>query len=285
MKTRYNDFLNENGGGKFYKLLLKYKISTVGKWIYYKNGLGLKNIIYNILNDNYGEPINGDEIKIFESGLTELRKTDYPNIDDVILENLPNGIHNATNVKVNGKWSYVNKLNTNYSDLAELLVDIIGKMMNDKSKSVKEYITPIYENIMNGNVKSGLMMLSSKLKSIIEYYYIEIGNGIDDFLNFTNNIQINTLAGELAEHNVVNFLRDKGFLINHQGGNGDFIDMIFGVDIIVYREDFGYKTVQVKSKEPKKEDVEYYNVDWIAVGGSVVDILDKETFSVVNIKS
>ena len=118
---------------------------------------------------------------------------------------------------------------------------------------------------------------------MIEYYFIENGNGLDDFLKFTKNIKRNSEKGEIAENKVRDYLIDNGFDIEYQGGNGDFIDMIFGCDMIVYRDDVGYKSIQVKSYLPDIEDIKYYQIDWLAVSNGTIRIIDIKTSNTVSL--
>jgi len=245
------------------KSLLKSRINELGMWLYTNEGLNMM-VIINELLDGYKTNLNESEIIRFNEGLDILRKTNFPNIDGLLKYKIPEGIENQKLVKINESWSFVNKLNTNYSDLSELLVFVIGKMMIDTNINVVNYSTDIYNTIMVDTI-SGLMKFKPKLKGAIEYCLIKNGNGLSDFLLFTENIKRNSLTGELSEDSTVNYLISKGFDICYRGGNGDFIDMLFGCDIIVYREDYGYKTVQVKSYKPSDKQLYYYKVNWLSV--------------------
>ncbi len=72
--------------------------------------------------------------------------------------------------------------------------------------------------------------------------------------------------GEKAENDVRNILEEYGMETLYQGGDGDFIDMIFGTDLIM--SDGGKTvTIQVKSKENQaKSDLsswKYKKVDFL----------------------
>lgn len=256
------------------KKILFNKIHTLKNWLYTTNGLGMMSIIDNIFaENNFTQKIGMKEIAQFEYGIELLKQTsmsqDY--INQQINRKLPMGIANAKLVKDdNGDWDYTNKLNTNYSDLSDLLSELVMRGMEnnfDKGKIV-------YESIIK-DPKEGLLILKPHLKKLIVKYFIENGNGLDDFKSFTKYSRKMSQIGEMAENKIVEKLKSDGFKIQYQGGNGDFIDMLFGTDVIVSNENFGFKTVQVKNNI-NWNNVGYYRVDWIADGISS-KIYDKTT--------
>lgn len=250
------------------------KIAVEGSWLYKSNGLGMMSIIDSIFNEyGYTSKIGHKQVATFNKGLDVLMKTsmDKNYINSQLRYKLPNGIENAKMVlDENGDWHYVNKLNTNYSELSELLSDLImrGIERNEEKGRV------VYNNIMS-NAKEGLLKIKPYLKKLLIFYYIENGKGLEDFKSFTNIIKKMSDIGELSEEKVLKKLLDSGFELVYQGGNGDFIDMIFGTDIIMYRNDLGYKTIQVKNRI-NWEQLSHYKVDWVAEGTSL-RIFDRET--------
>lgn len=247
--------------------LLFDKISNLKNWLYQSNGLGMMSIIDDIFEENgYCQKITMKEVAQFEYGLDILKKTsmslDY--INQQLSRKLPGGILNAKLVKdKNGDWDYVNKLNTNYSDLSDLLTELIMRGMHSNPERGKA----IYDSIIN-NPTDGLLALKPHLKKLIVKYFIENGNGLDDFKSFTKFSRKMSNIGELCETKITDKLASNGFEIKYRGGNGDFIDMLFGTDIIVYRDDFGFKTIQVKNTIYWNR-VDYYQVDWIGDGQSL----------------
>jgi hypothetical protein len=101
-------------------------------------------------------------------------------------------------------------------------------------------------------------------------------------MNYTNNITRNSKIGEDNENKIKSKLEKNGFEILYQGGDGDFIDMIFGADLIISREDYGILLVQVKTTGPYWEQLNNYNVDWVAIG-TTEKIFDKDTKKEVDI--
>ena len=132
-----------------------------------------------------------------------------------------------------GEYDYVNKLNTNYSDLAELLTDLFAKG-NQVDKLV---------NKNDLGLKTYLKSIKGSLTKLIEKYY-----EVDELRDFVNNTIHLTNVGDDAEQKASDILERVGFNKLYQGGNGDFIDMLFGVDLIM-EYNGKVKTCQVKSSE------------------------------------
>jgi hypothetical protein len=120
------------------------------------------------------------------------------------------------------------------------------------------------QNIMR-DPKETLSNWKPYMKELLRKYFIEKGDGLEDFKKFTFFSQKFTKEGSEYEEKIAKLLEENDFEIVYSGGNGDFIDMLFGVDMIVFKEGVGYKTVQVKKRIdwPK---IQYYKVNWIASG-------------------
>ena len=278
--------IDYNGSTNFNRDLVFKNINKLGDYLYKSNGLNLNKIILEIFeNFKEYEYVSQESVNSFNETVNLLREINYENLDYILSKKLPRGIEKEKIIKENGHWHLVNKLNTNSSDLSFMLTDLIYKMMNDEEK-VKKYIYPIYVKIINNKSKTGLNKIKDRLKNIIIYYFIKKGNGLEDLKKYTKYSKINSKKGELSEKIVSGFLKDKKFEILFEGGDGDFIDMKFGIDLIVYRKDIGHKTIQVKSYKPQKKNIDYYNVDWIIYTEKVnnlesVIILDKRLFTEV----
>lgn len=251
------------------------KIHPLKGWLYKSNGLDLNNIILAIMNEKgWKVKSTHQEIAKFQQGVEILKMVLGESwVNQKLREKLPRGIENEGLVRNNeGEWDYVNKLNTNYSDLSDMLSELIVRGMANNPEKGKI----IYDAIMADPMK-GLLMIKPSLKRLLEKYFPTI----DDFKQFTRHTRVTSEIGERAENAIVEILIQNEFEIKYQGGNGDFIDMIFGCDIIVWRKDFGYKTIQVKNNI-YWNNVGYYKVDWIGEGSSK-KIFDKETRSELNL--
>jgi len=245
------------------------RISPLKTWLYKSDGLGMMNIIDSIFEENnWRQRISQESILKFNRGLDILRQSSMSqyNINKQLQRKLPSGINNATAVLENGEWHLVNKLNTNYSDLADLLSDLIlkGKDSNPEKGQL------IYDSIIQ-DPKGGLLRLKPFLKKLLLKYFPTL----EDYKSHTKFAKEMSEIGERSEDRIRDILIDVGFEIKYQGGNGDFIDMLFGTDLICWNKHFGLKTIQVKSSI-NWDQVAYYEVDWIGEGRSG-KIFDKKT--------
>lgn len=189
-------------------------LSKMGKWLV--DDYGLKQVINKILSEYKTIKDYTDEYQIPLKILKETGRFDDIFIEDgkykhKKLESI--GLVND----IDGEYHYVNKLNTNYGDLSELLTKIIfeknlGYVYNYTGDDLKEFLI--------------------KHKDII-IKYIEENFNIDDIKQFTRNSKSNTEYGENIEKYVESILNKRGFKTLYTGGNGDFIDMIFGIDLIM----------------------------------------------------
>lgn len=131
-------------------------------------------------------------------------------------------------------WSPINKLDTNYSDAAILITDIV-KM--SKSFDAKEII----DDLNNGD--------SSKLRSVMNTIESHAPIIYSKFLVntdlYSQNSYHNTMEGEEVETLVLKTMEDDGWTLIHRGGGGDPIDVLLGVDLIM-EKDGELKTIQCK---------------------------------------
>ena len=245
------------------------KMKNLKSWLYTSTGLGMMSIIDDIFKEyNYETPLNQNQIDKFNRGLDLLKRTSMP-LDHINLrlsQKLPGGIQSKKLVlDENGEWDYVNKLNTNYLDLSDLLVELIKRGCERNYEKGKV----VYDSIMQDPIK-GLLNIKPYLKKLIIYYFIKNGLGLEDFKKLTKYSREMSKIGEVAEDSVTAFLQSKGFLIAHSGGNGDFIDMVFGVDLIIFCHTnknpdlVGYKSVQIKNRIDDWSKLIYYKVDIVA---------------------
>lgn len=248
----------------FNSQLLFNKISSLERWLYRADGLGLMSVIDNLfIEQGYAVNLTQEEIIKFEEGLYFLRLTDMKEsyIRRRLMDKLPDGIENIKLVKdSDNQYMYVNKLNTNYRDLSEMLVELIKR--GCEANPDKGYV--VYDDVMT-NPKIGLSKLKPYIKKLLEHYFVKNGEELEDFNKFTKYSTILTGIGEKSEEEFKEYFEDMGFEVLYQGGNGDFIDMIFGCDLIIHREDYGYKSVQIKHNFPSWDNLKYYEVDWVGI--------------------
>lgn len=231
-------------------------LKSISKLRYFLvDGLGLKNDIMKLLEELGTAADRNDE---YQLGLSLLYKTGkFPDIKLVDGRYETNKFKNLFQVRTEGgEYDPVNKLNTNYSDLAELLYDIIEK--EGKVEDI-EYLDEV-------RLKKWLSNFE-KTNSIIDL----IKKWKIDLRKYISNNRRNSDLGDVNEKIVREKLESLNCKVLYQGGDGDFIDMIYGIDLIVEKEVAGENKiflVQVKSSE---RDIhyalgkyQYNNIDWFA---------------------
>ena len=233
--------------GNKQKMFVCSKIGSLKGLLSKSNGLNLRSIIDEKIKDLKTEIPQDQKNKFIDGAnfleslgkITETEKEDF----------IKNKVENNKLVYLNGEWQPINKLNTNYYDLAELITELLYKKKNN--------------DIIQGVIKdptNTLMRIKSQIEDMVKEYF-EDPNMLYDY---TKNIQRTTQQGESAEQRVKEYLQDKGFKVEYEGGNGDLIDMVFGTDLIMSHPDFGVKTIQVKAN-PKAYDQDYKYVDWVII--------------------
>jgi hypothetical protein len=208
-------------------------IKKLGSWISSRDGLGMIDVINPILDEvRECEDMNPK----YQKPLEYLYKTGK--IDDIIKKSdgtyYTFKLNNCCLVKDDdGEWDYINKLNSNYSDLSELLTTLflkggqIDKLSKMNSTEIKKFLLSLKGKTMTG---------------LLTKYFT-----IDEYKDFTYNTKYNTKAGDYVETLTKVLLEDGGYTTLYEGGNGDFIDMKYGVDLITEKDGNIY-LVQVKSK-------------------------------------
>ena len=244
-KTEYN-FCDRFSGNK-QKMYVCSKIGSLKGLLSKSNGLDLRTVIDEQISDLETEIPQDLQDKFIDCAifLESLGKITEEEKNNFIEKN----VKNNKLVYLNGEWQPVNKLNTNYFDLAELLTELIYKNKNNTT----------FQAIIK-DPKTTLMKMKSELKTMIKDYF----NDPKMLFDYTKNIQRTTQQGESAERRVKEYLQDKGFKVEYEGGNGDLIDMVFGTDLIMSHPEFGVKTIQVKANE-KAYDQDYKYVDWVII--------------------
>jgi hypothetical protein len=246
------------------------RLNSFSYWLYEKKGLGLQKIIDDILSPLESNISDEEKSKhliganILKSN-GKISDSEYDNF----IKQLPNRkyvcVDKDGNITSNGKWGYVNKLNTNYYDLSVLLTELLIRSFNNDSIVSKNIINSLLSKSSDLDTKEVLMKHKHKLPQLFNTYL----TSPNELLNFTKNIQGTSTYGENIENKIVNRLKNIGYDILYQGGNGDFIDMIFSVDFILSSKN-GVVVVQVKSNERQ---VEKFILDHKKGKHKVVDLI------------
>jgi hypothetical protein len=265
-----------------YKTQVQDTLKGLGSWITNnEKGLHLSKIIDDILKDSktkISDDVIKDNIKIakllFDN--KKIKENSYEKfISDIKSKEL---IYDES-----GNWLPINKLNANYVEVSKLLTDLLFDSKLELSKEI--LIKLIYEKNIE-EIKNILLNNKGHLIELLNSY-----EGADDLINklsvkYTKAIKYFSKIGEETENNVVTFLEEKGLEKVYQGGNGDFIDMLFSVDLI-FSSDTGLWTFQVKSNETGGEkfiqDVKNNSYKYRAVDCLIYPMNDK--FKIYNLRT
>jgi hypothetical protein len=247
----------ENKRLEIERRLNSFKYWLYKSWVYKKEGLelvkkeglGIEKIIDEIL-DPLKSNIRQEEIDKHIFGINLLKNNG--NISEIqhndFIKNLPNRklvyTNNNREIDSNGVWDYVNKLNTNYSDIADILTELLIRSYTNGSLTSKNIIDSLLSKDSDEESKNILLKHKHKIPQLFTTYL----TSPMELLNFTNNIEVNSDYGEKLENNIIKKLKSDGAELLYQGGNGDFIDMLLSVDFIIKTKK-GISTIQSKSNE------------------------------------
>lgn len=237
MKHKINEQVSDNPNKVFDK------INKLKSWLSRSNGLGLQSVVGDIL-ESLKTNVSEEEIQKYTEGADILRSTGKISNSayNKFIEDLPN----KNLVYVDGKWHPVNKLNTNYSDLAKLLTDLLYHLKNNGRPAAIEIINTINSTDDENEIKNVLSMYKSVMGGLFNQYI----KSPEELLGYTDNIRKNSEWGERIENEVANkLLSIPGYELLYQGGDGDFVDMVFSTDLIFKSPRNEVKTIQVKSSE------------------------------------
>ena len=266
-------------GGSVYN-----KLNSLGNWIGDEDGLNLQKVVddilsdikYNIQEKDIEDNINGANTLVSYKKISE-------NQYKFFVRNLSRKklvyVDDEGNLDPNGKWHYVNKLNTNYSDLADLLATYLEKAKNFGSPAATKILNTISNTTDTETIKKVLLKYKGDFKEQLFEKYLERKT---DLMNFTKYSTKFSKYGDQMETDVSKAFENIGYKLLYRGGNGNFIDMIFSVDLIMgrYKE---AKTIQVKSSESDAKKFESKEnkeaVDYL------VYPLDRERFQVIDLRN
>jgi hypothetical protein len=218
-------------------------------WLYENDGLGLRQVVNDIL-EPLRKPISEDEIKK-HTVVADLLKSngkigeqEYQSFIDRVKKEKLIYTNSDGELDYNGSWDYVNKLNTNYSDIADILTELLIRSYTNGSLTSKNIIDSLLSKDSDEESKNILLKHKHKIPQLFTTYL----TSPMELLNFTNNIKVNSDYGEKLENNIIKKLKSNGAELLYQGGNGDFIDMLLSVDFIIKTKK-GISTIQSKSNE------------------------------------
>lgn len=225
------------------------RLSSFKYWLYESKGLGLQQIIDFTL-DPLKNNISQEEVDKYIVGVNILKsngkinESRYQSFLKLLSERKLIYTDDEGKIDPNGKWHPVNKLNTNFSDLADLLTELLIRSYNSGNVVSKNILQRVIGNTSDEECKKILLKHKHKFQQLFDSYLVSP----NELLKFTKNIKVNSGYGETLENNIINRLKDIGYNLLYQGGDGDFIDMIFSVDFIIERNG-NVSTIQAKTSE------------------------------------
>jgi hypothetical protein len=231
------------------RLEISKRLSSFKYWLYESKGLGLQQIIDFTL-DPLKNNISQEEVDKYTVGANILKsngkinESRYQSFLKLLSERKLIYTDDEGKIGPNGKWHPVNKLNTNYSDLADLLTELLIRSYNSGNVVSKNILQRVTGNTSDEECKKILLKHKHKFQQLFDSYLVSP----NELLKFTKNIKVNSGYGETLENNIINRLKDIGYNLLYQGGDGDFIDMIFSVDFIIERNG-NVSTIQAKTSE------------------------------------
>lgn len=152
------------------------------------------------------------------------------------------------------EWIFLNKLNTNKSDFPIFIADLLEKSKHFNMREIEMSVK-----------KSDFTLFKKFLLEIKKHPKFIWDNFLINSDKYTQNIKKNSEEGEMVEKHVMNYYINNGWEIVHIGGNGDLIDMLLGIDMIV-KKDKEYLCIQVK-KIPIIENVQIENESYVEIKG------------------
>ena len=258
------------------------KLNSLGNWLEEKEGLNLKEFVNNILS-GITNNIQQQDIEYNLSGATilsvykKINEYEYNRFLKDLYDRKLVYVDDKGNLDPNGKWHHVNKLNTNYSDISDLLFTYLEKAKKAGSEGAGHILKTIENTTDTEKIKKILRLYRKDFKDLFEKYL----DDKKDLMKFTKYTTTFSKMGEEMESMVSQAFEKKGYKILYSGGNGNFIDMIFSVDLIMGKGDNAV-TIQVKSSK-KDGDKFLFKKNKSAVDYLVYPISSTE-FKVVDLK-
>lgn len=233
------DGIPDNEPVSFNRKEIKNKLNNLYNFLHRREGLGLQSVIDGLLKP-IEKPIPESDKREVMGWLFKLQS--HGKFDKKKLNYLIRSLHGLRRVEVDGKWHIVNKVNTNYTLLAELVTDLLFESESND----------VLQEISESNSEKELQNILLKNKDLIKNLFIENfePNGLVEIAD--NKLGESDRIGLATENEVVEWLKNKDWgggnymKVERQGGDGDFIDMKLTADLIVSFNG-RYRIVQVKT--------------------------------------
>lgn len=212
------------------------KINSLNNWLV--RGYGMRSIIDDML-DPIKQSIPNDQLLKFNLGAITLKNSGKISVNryESFVDSLPSRrlIFNE-----DGSWNKINKLNTNYSEISNIITDFLFE------KNKIDSILKLRSSDIQDKDRIKTILLGEK-PSLIEF--INDLSSSKKIMSYTNFIEKMSQIGEDTENRVKSSLLKLKYKVLYHGGDGDLIDMVFSVDLIVETPLGEIKTIQVKTTE------------------------------------
>jgi hypothetical protein len=223
--------------------------NKLNKSLYRKITFPLIRKVFDMKKQKWNEVMSPEEQERTLSTLSRLKDLDparkwqwpsetggisYGTIDEFINNRIPELGFLYKERDGNLEWDPVNKLDTNYSDLAVLITDVVEK---SKTFTSEDLLT----DLNNGNTKT----LQNVVDAVGQYPEVLYDKFISNSDLYTTQSLYYSLQGEEVEDFVLDSMLNCGWDLIHQGGGGDIIDVFLGIDLIMEKGG-ELKTIQCK---------------------------------------
>lgn len=228
----------------FYQKIKKLKDDR--DWFVKSDQLGLASILDEFLK-SVSQFVDGNKIKKYQYPLSLLyraRKAEVVKINDKYY--CPRFKRNM--IYIDGEWSWLNKISSNVNFLFNLLCDYFAFLYNDNLgfKKIAYSILDYDMNKLKNFIKKCVYLDEEKYGINFLIYVGYKYNNPFDLIEKAKCVKKNTLTGNEYEQKASITIMERGWKILYEGGHGDLIDIILGIDFIIQKENC-IKTVQVKS--------------------------------------
>lgn len=235
---------------------LRLKINKLGDWII--KGFGWQSYFDDRKNDYLENNPSDITIKKNETIRTLGILKGEGVITDRDVERVMDRMDENSLVYVEGEWHLVNKVNTNYSQA----LSIISKVLINHKEEVPEIMDAMDGDLLD--IKKVLIKHKEKIYGFIDKDY----PNFEDFFDEIEDVKRSSSVGQKFEDDVVSYLKNKHYEIIHIGGDGDFIDMVLGIDVAFRNEKNAIITLQIKNSKSgavsfKKKDYRCKYINYI----------------------
>jgi len=178
------------------------------------------------------------------------------NIDSIIRDYRVDG--HSLILNKNSEWSPLNKLNTNWSAASILVSELINTYYSDRIDDIVNDLKYKKFGYLEKTLENDILSIPGIREKILSHI-------LNDQEKFVKHIRRPSSQGSEGEDRVEMFVKKEyGYNTIYKGGDGDFIDMKLGIDLIMEKNG-DYIFTQVKSVNSieiiVRNNTYYYEID------------------------